>query len=255
MLKIITVMSAVGGAGATTVVAHLSAALAGRDRFVLAVDCCPENRLRLHFGMPLRDRSGWATALLEGKNWHEFAYRSTSNIDFLPFGEILADAQLDDVIKLMKQQPNWFQSEMAQVRFPVEAIVICDCPRLPAVFREQLLPISDIVLLVTSSDTVSYSIATRIATAARGANGPETLVVLNGFDAARQLDRDIALLLRTQHRQNFVSIKIHRDESLREALACKQTVFDFAPCSQAAHDFSALATATLSRLGETLEPT
>lgn len=253
MLKVITVMSAVGGAGATTIAAHLAAALTMRHRAVLAIDCCPENRLRLHFGMLLRDGAGWATALLAGTNWHESAYRSSNGIDFLPFGEIRHDSELDELIKLLRIQPNWFRTEMAQVRFPSEAILICDCPRSPAVFREQLLPASDLVLMVTTSDSVSYSIASRIAVGAEHGAGPQTLVLLNGFDPTRQLDRDIALLLRTRHRKTFVPAKIHRDESLREALACKQTVFDFAPSSQASHDFSSLASAVLSRLGEQVD--
>lgn len=246
-------MSAVGGAGATTIAAHLSAALTMRQHAVLAVDCCPENRLRLHFGMSLRDDTGWATSLLAGTSWHESAYRSSNGIDFLPFGEMRHDAQLDELIKLLRIQPNWFRSEMAQVRFPPESVIICDCPRLPAVFREQLLPASDLVLMVTSSDSVSYSIASRIADGAENNSCPQTLMVLNGFDPTRQLDRDIALLLRTRHRKSFVRVKIHRDESLREALACKQTVFDFAPSSQATHDFSSLASAVLGHLGASVE--
>lgn len=253
MLKVITIMSAVGGAGATTVAANLSAALTMQHRPALAMDCCPENRLRLHFGMALRDGAGWATALLDGASWHESAYRSSAGIDFVPFGEMRHDAQLDDVIEMMRIQPQWFRTEMAQVRFPSESILICDCPRMPAAFREQLIPMSDLVLVVTSSDSVSYSIASRVAHATENGAGPRTLVVLNGFDPLRQLDRDIALLLRTRDRALFVPAKIHRDEALREALACKQTVFTYAPSSQATHDFASLAGAVLARLGETVE--
>jgi cellulose biosynthesis protein BcsQ len=120
---------------------------------------------------------------------------------------------------------------------------------MPHALREQVLAVADLVLLVCSPDSLAYACATRIASDVHHAHGPSTMIVLNGFDSSRRLDRDISVLLRTQHKQSFSPVIVHRDESLREALACKQMVFDFAPSSQSAYDFSALATWTLARLG------
>jgi cellulose synthase operon protein YhjQ len=252
-LKVVAVISTVGGAGATTIAAHLSTALWLQQRDTLTFDWCSENRVRLHFGMPLGDRFGWATDLLDGSDWHAAACRSSNGVDFVPFGQLLHDGELDRLVDRLRDQPAWFRNQLTTLRIPSETIIVCDCPRMPAVLREQVLTAADLVLLVTAPDSVSYAAATRIASGVAEAGGTQTLMVLNGFEAARQLDRDISVLLRTQHKQLFSPVVVHRDESLREALACKQTVFEFAPSSQAAYDFSALATWTLARLGHALE--
>lgn len=254
-LKTVAVISAVGGAGATTVAAHLTTALSLQQRDALGMDWCPENHLRMHFGMSLIDQTGWASSLLSGTEWHSAAYRSGTGIDFLPFGGLQREAELDALAASLAKEPGWFVRQLALLRLPAETVVICDCPRMPAALREQVLAAADIILVITTSDSLSYAAATRIASGADQAGGTPTLLVLNLFDAVRRLDRDVAVLLRTQHHARFSPVVIHRDEALREALACKQTVFDFAPSSQAAYDFAALATWTLARLGQATEQT
>lgn len=247
-MKVVAVIGAVGGAGATTVAAHLATALSLQQREALCFDWCAENRLRLHFGMALADDGGWASSLLDGSDWHAAAYRCSSGVDFVPFGNIDGDGQLEQLTAWLKGEPDWFSTQLSLLRIPSETIVVCDCPRLPAALRDQVLSTADIVLVISTSDTVSYATSTRMAAGA-AQTAKQTMLVLNGFDSSRQLDRDIAVLLRTQHKAHFAPVVVHRDESVREAVACKQTVFDFAPSCQAAYDFSALATWTLARLG------
>lgn len=249
-IKTVAVISAVGGAGATTIAAHLSAALLLQQRDTLAFDWCPDNHLRLHFGMALRDRGGWAADLLSDKDWHAAAYRSSSGIDFVPFGQLANEKELDSLAKWLNNDPNWFRNQLLSLRVPTDTIAICDCPRMPAALREQALGAADFILVVTTSDTLSYAAAARIAEGADRNSGTPTAIVLNSFDSSRRLDRDISVVLRTQHKERFSPVVVHRDEALREALACKQTVFEFAPSSQAAYDFSAMTTWVLARLGQ-----
>lgn len=209
--------------------------------------------MRLHLGMPLSDRAGWAVNLLEGRDWHAVAYRSGNGLGFVPFGQLHDESELDRLQDWLGRQPDWFRRQLSFLRMPDETIVVCDCPRMPAVLRTQVLSVADLVLMVTTPDSVSYAAATRVAAGVEQAAGTHMAMVLNGFDSSRQLDRDISLLMRTQHKQGLSPVVIHRDESLREAVACKQTVFEFAPSSQAAYDFTALATWTLARLGRAVE--
>jgi cellulose synthase operon protein YhjQ len=258
-VEIVAVLGAVGGAGATTIAAHLSAALSLQKRNTLVFDWCADNLLRLHFGMSLNDRMGWATCLLDKADWYTAAYRSSNNVDFVPFGQLHNDGELDRLTSWLKDQPSWFRNQLNKLNLPPDTIVVCDCPRMPAALRDQVLSVADAVLLVTSPDSVSYTKTTHMVARieaiahAQPNAAPETLLLLNGFDSSRRLDRDISVLLRTQHKNRLSPVLIHRDESLREALACKQTVFEFAPSSQAAHDFATLATWTLARLGHQQE--
>jgi len=242
-------MGTVGGAGATTVAAHLSKALAAQRRHTLTVDCCTENVLRLYFGMSFQDGFGFAPNLLDGKEWHEAAYRSSDGMEFIPFGQLRNDQELETLLEKLKPQPKWLRTQLANLQMPPATVVICDCPRMPAGLREQVIWAADLVLMVAAPEAVSFAAVTHFSDKVARLHGPQTLVLLNGFDPARQLDRDIAVLLRTEHQDIFSPVVIHRDESVREAFACKKTVFDFAPSSQAAYDFGALATWLLARLG------
>jgi cellulose synthase operon protein YhjQ len=249
-MEIIAVIGAVGGAGATTVAAHLSVAFASQKRHTLTIDFCSENILRLHFGMAFDDSTGFAPNLLAEKEWCQAAYCSSGGLEFIPFGQLHNDQELDSLIERLRENPKWFRSQLVNLQLPPGTLVICDCPRMPAVLREQVIRAADLVLVVAAPEVISFAAVTRITDNVSRVQGSPTLVVLNGFDSARQLDRDIAVLLRTEHKPIFSPVVIHRDESVREALACKQTVFDFAPSSQAAYDFLALATWLLARLGQ-----
>lgn len=248
-MKIVAVLSAVNGAGSTTVAAHLATALHLQKRQTLAFDFCTDNLLRLHFGMPWSDHSGLAADLMQRRDWHKAAYRSAAGVDFVPFGKLDNEETLDRFIDWLKERPTWFANQLSTVQATHDAVVICDCPRMPATLREQVLAAADLVLLICRPETVSFASSTRIAAEVGMAHGPSTRIVLNGFDPSRRLDRDISVLLRTQHKSSLSPVVVRYDESLREALSCKQTVFDFAPSSQAAYDYTALATWTLARLG------
>lgn len=252
-MKCVAVIGAGGGMGATTTAAQLAAGLAAQHRPVLAFDFCPENLLRLHFGMPWDDDAGFATELLAERDWHAAACRSAGHIDFVPFGQIDSDAELSLLAERFAREPAWLGEQLLTLDLPQDTIVVCDCPRAPAALRAQVLARADLVLIVTLPDPVSYAIATRMTQKVARHGGPPTMVVLNCFDPSRRLDRDISVLLRTAFRSHLAPVLIHRDESLREALACKRTVFDFAPSSAAAHDFTALATWTMARLGHFAE--
>ena len=259
-MKVVAVIGVTGGAGATTAAANLSAALAWQKRDTLTFDFCATNALRLHFGMAWADDAGFARQLLNGQEWHTAAYRDGKDRPFVPFGALAHDDELERLTTALREQPHWFKSRLASVQLDSDAVVVCDCPSMPSVLREQVLAAADLVLLVCAPDPLSYARATDIvariaASSVKSRQDRDTpilpaLIVLNGFDSARRLDRDIALLLRTQYRPVFSPVLVHRDESLREALACKQMVLDFAPSSQAAYDFTALATWTLARLGQ-----
>ena len=249
-MNTIAVISAVGGAGATTVAAQLTAAFALQKRRTITFDFCSENILRLHFGMRFADQAGFACNLLAGKAWSEAAYRSGTGLNFVPFGQLRNDAELEFVVNWFRENPDWFGTQLAKLAMPADTLVICDTPRMPAMLREQVLSAAEIVLIVSAPDSISFATATRIVDKVARAGARAPLLLLNGFEAERQLDRDVSLLLRSQHKKVFSPVVIHRDESLREALACKQSVFDFAPLSQAAYDFSALATWIFSRLGQ-----
>ncbi|HEY5801404.1 MAG TPA: cellulose synthase operon protein YhjQ/BcsQ, partial [Burkholderiaceae bacterium] len=191
-------------------------------------------------------------ALLNGQEWQTAAFRSAGGLDFLPFGELANERDLDRLQQKLAQQSGWFRAQLAGLQLDADTIVLCDCPRAYPALREQVLARADLVLLICGPDVVSYAYATQmLANIKASPHGPESMIVLNAFEPTRRLDRDIAVLLRTGFKDRLSPAVLHRDEFLREALACKQTIFEFAPSSQAAYDFAALATWVMARLGHT----
>lgn len=249
-LSVIAVLGAAGGAGATTVTAHLATAIARQAKTVLCFDFCPDNVLRLHFGATLTDRDGFAAALIAQTPWQYAAYTAASGVRFLPFGLLQDDAALDQLTDWLRARPLWFRNQVDSLDLPPDAIILCDCPRLPAALRNQVLAAADLTLVACAPDPLSLASATRIATRLRDGRGVTGAVLLNGFEAARALDRDMQLVLRRRAGHLAAPVVIHRDESLREAFAHKLTVFDYAPASQAAQEFSALATWAIVRCGQ-----
>ena len=249
-MSVIAIIGASGGAGATTVTAHLATAIAQQDKPVLCFDFCPTNLLGLHFGAAFDAPDGFATALTAGLPWQQSAYASAAGVRFLPFGALEDDATLEQLCNWLDARPHWFRDSIAAIDLPADTIVLCDCPRLPAALRRQVLAAADIVLVVCTPDPLSLAAATRLAGQLQDDAGRLARILLNGYEAGRSLDRDMQLILRRLHGGLAAPVTLHRDESLREALASKQTVFDYAPDAQAALEFAALATWAIMRGSE-----
>jgi MinD-like ATPase involved in chromosome partitioning or flagellar assembly len=76
-----------------------------------------------------------------------------------------------------------------------------------------------------------------------------TLLLVNRFDPGSQLQRDLLLVWRNHYAARLLPVAIHFDEALREALAFKQPLSQYAADSLAAQDILSLATWCLGRRG------
>lgn len=249
-MNFVPVAAAAGGVGATTVAAHLAACLQRRRRLGAAFDFCPGNALRLHLGMEWGDGAGFAPQVLAGRPWFEAAYRSADGVAFLPFGQVADEGEALRFAAWLEERPGGLAGCLSEIRLAADAVILADLPRSPWRLVRPALTCSRLAVVVVAPDAVSYAALPGLLDDLAGAGAGEVAVLLNGFDPTRTLDRDMALLLAHAPGSRLAPVKIHRDEAVREALASKQTVFDYAPSSQAAHDFAAFATWLLTRLGQ-----
>jgi cellulose synthase operon protein YhjQ len=239
-MKVLCVTGIGGGTGVTTVAAQLAAALKAQDRPVVAFDFSPDNTLRLHFGMALNDDSGLAPQVLSGQAWNEVAYRSANGVDFVPFGN-LDEAGLNRFGDLLAQQPDWLSRHLDELDLPADALVVLDCPRTFGPLWLQALAAATLVLIVLAPDALSFARAKANERSMRLPGDARIKYLFNGFDASRDLDRDVVAVVRSELQEKLVPVMLHRDEHLREALASKRDIYEYAPSSQAAQDFSSLA--------------
>lgn len=246
-MKVVSITGAAGGVGATTVAAQLASSLAARGRFVIVFDFSPQNALRLHFGMPWEDGNGLVPSVLSGKPWHEAAYRCENGVDFLPFGEC-GEQDTAAFGRLLLKEPDWLASRLGELDVDDDTFILFDCPRAGHELRSQAHALSDLVLTVAAADTASYAAlaGSRDRFAPEDAN--KVACLINGFDPTRELDRDIAQLLRIEQGEHLCPVTVHRDESVREALASKLSLDAYAPHSQASVDYAALSTWLVARL-------
>lgn len=252
-MKVVAVVGVVGGVGATALVANLSQAAVVQGSPVLAFDFSSSNMLRLYFGMNWDDRTGLAPQILAGRSWYEAAYYVPNGVDFVPFGASDDPALGERLASWLDDRPGWFAAQIAALDMPQNALLIVDCAAAPTAIMRQVLPAADLVLVAARADPNSYARVHDVLQLTCKMTSAETSTVLCQFDASRQLDRDIAVLLRSDPRFALAPVTLHQDEYLREALAHKQTVLGYSPASQAANDFRALCTWVVARLGHRQE--
>lgn len=248
-MKVVSITGIRGGVGATTVAAQLPSALMTRNWHVIAFDFSPQNELRLHFGMTWEDGNGLIPHVLSGKPWNEAAYRCENGVDFLPFGKC-GENEAADFEHLLKQEQDWLASRLGELESDDSTCVVIDCSHAGPAFCSQVYALSDMILVVLEADTLSYAALAESPLVFAPGHAEKVVYLLNGFDPTRELDRDIAKLLRADLGAQLCPVTIHRDESVREALASKLSIEAYAPYSQAADDFASLSTWLVARLAQ-----
>lgn len=242
-MKVVTVVSAKGGVGKTTLAANLASVLAARGRRVLAVDLDPQNALRLHFGIPLDTIDGISRATLAGDPWQTVMFDGVDGVTVLPFGAVVEDdrrrfeAHVD-------REPEWLAKSLESLVLDAGDIVIVDTPPGSSVYTRAALTAANFALNVVLADAASYAAIPQMermieAYAAPRASFSGQGYVVNQVDQSRQLSKDVLKVLRNMLGNRMFSGVIHADEALSESLACDTTLIHYDPLSQAAADLKA----------------
>jgi len=245
-MKVISVTGITGGVGATTLVAQLAFALRARGSRVIAFDFSPHNMLRLHFGMPWAEGGGLVPYILSDKPWHESAYRCENMIEFLPFGKC-NEHEIAAFYRMQHKNPSWLAERLAELHTDEDTYVLIDSPRSGHDLRAQAHALSNLILIALEADTQAYAVLEQAQTSLSLADAEKAVLLLNAYDPTRKLDCDIAKLLLHTHQANLCPVTIHRDEFVREALASKRSLREYAPYSQAASNFTTLTTWLIAR--------
>ncbi|MFC7610132.1 cellulose synthase operon protein YhjQ/BcsQ [Teichococcus aestuarii] len=103
-MPLIAFASPKGGVGKTTLAANVADALCRSGRSVLLLDLDPQNALRLHFGVPLHDTSGFMADLPRRPDWRAQVRRTASGVLLLPHGAMELRAVLEQSL-LLEREP------------------------------------------------------------------------------------------------------------------------------------------------------
>jgi cellulose synthase operon protein YhjQ len=254
-MKVVSVVSATGGTGKTTLAASLACVLAKAGRRVVAVDLAPQNALRLHFGVPLDRTDGVASALLDANDWQSAIVESADDVALLPFGALDFE-RLQTFARHLEANRDAFAQGLSSLQLGTADIVVIDTPPGDSPFTRAALSAADFALNVALADAASYAAfaQTQAMIESFAATRPEfagEACVINQADQSRQLNKDVIRVLRDLLGDRMFPGVIHSDEGVREALACNTTIEHYDASSQAAADIRECATWLLDALETT----
>lgn len=244
-MTILAVISPKGGVGKTSVSVNLSCALAEKGRAIRLVDLDPQNALRLHLGADMGENDGMAPQTLRQRSWRNAEFDSAYGVSFVPFGNV-SEADRIALEAHLARTPGWLRDNLSALGHGAGELIVIDTPPGPSVYAQQALSIANIVLVVMISDAGSYATLPAIEGLLEHycGNRPDfygSYYVLNQFDAAKSLNRDIKSVMQNDLGDRLAPYCVHRDESMSEALAYQQPVKRYAPYSQCVNDIEHLS--------------
>ena len=251
-MPLIAIASPKGGVGKTTLTAHLAAILAGRGYRVMVLDLDPQNALRLHLGVSIREQGGFLARITERPDWRRCVQETDSGVKLLPFGFAEPDEALD-IAAALGQDPGLLASPVQQMLNDPDMVLLADTPPGPGTAIAALYPLVDLMVLVLLADAGSASLVPQIAAnrfmgrgslAIRAAE--KAVVVLNQFEAAAPLSAAV-LDMASRALGHRLLGAVARDQAVAEALADKRVLTE--DHGTAAEDLQVIADAVVKRAG------
>lgn len=243
-MPVIAIASPKGGVGKTTLTAHLGAHIAAQGWKVVALDLDPQNALRLHLGLSIREESGVMAALSDTTDWAAAMLDTPFGVKLLPFGNADPVDALDGCAAIM-EDPGLIARPVREIAQRPDTVVLLDTPPGPNPATAALLPLIDLTVLVLLADGGSAAMIPRIAdnsfmgrSAAARRAAERAVVVLNQYDAEAPLAGAVLDMAGRRLGTRLLGT-IRRDEALAEALADKQLLLD--GDTPAAQDIRAIA--------------
>lgn len=216
-MHIVALQGIRGGVGTTSIVAGLAWAAREQGARVLAVDLCPDNLLGIHLGLPRDDGRGWSRLAAPGQEWRTMLHHYESGLDLLPHGGARPQGGVD-----------WLWA------IDGYDLLLLDLP------TGTPLALPGRLLTVVNADANCH---VRLCDHALAVD--ERLLVTQ-FTSRRALQQDL-LDLWLAGNLPLLTLRLHRDEAMAEAMAAKQPVGRYAPTSLIAHELNSLAFWCLER--------
>jgi cellulose synthase operon protein YhjQ len=254
-MPLICFASPKGGVGKSTLAANVACEIARTGRQVVALDLDPQNTLRLHFGMDLRETGGFMRDLPRQPDWRHVGQRGSHGVYVLPYGS----SDMQEAISVSRQlgdHPALLSDHIADMLAQPGLVVVADTEPGPSASLAAILPSADLLVSVLLVDATSSAVVPSIENgraygldwiSSTGSAASRQVFVLNQFDPKTRLGPTIAQGL-ARHLGGRLLGVVHRDEHVGEAIAAQKPVADYAAAAQATHDIRRIAEAITSRI-------
>jgi len=242
MKNVLSIVSAKGGVGKSTIAANIAAGLCELGHPVLAIDLDPQNALRFHFSFDSGRTPGLVAA--DEHNFAQLFEPTNLGVELLSYGNS-SEQQRMDFEDLLKRNPNWLKEQLTKLQLPDDAVVVLDTPPGPSVYMSQALLTSSLSLVVVLPDAGSYvSLPQMMSLLEKYCLHRQDFIdygiIVNQSDQSKTLSKDVLSMLRSSFGERIVG-RIHLDQSISESLACGQTALKYAPYSEGSYDLMACA--------------
>jgi chromosome partitioning protein len=260
-VRSIAIMNQKGGVGKTTTAVNLSAALAEAGQRVCLVDLDPQAHASLHLGVTLRDGQPSTYDVLTGDALFQQVRRKiTDNLSLIPAHLDLAAAEVELAGEVGREVilRDKLQQDDAQLDY-----LIIDCPPSLGVLtinaltmvREVFLPLQPHFLALHGLSKLLRTI--EIVSQRLNPHLRLTGVLLCMFDAntrlAGEVSSDVTAYFQPGREANRLwstartfETRIRRNIRLAESPSFGQSIFQYAPSSNGAEDYRALAREVLA---------
>lgn len=249
-MPLILFTSPKGGVGKTTLAAHVAAILCRRGHRVMALDLDPQNALRLHLGLSIRDDAGFMSGLGQHGSWISALVETPSGVRLLPFGSAAPPRALELGAMLMAG-PELLADPVRDMLSDPDLVLLADSPPGPSAAVSAIMPLADLAVIVLLTDSGSAALIPQVIAGSCYGRGilatrmaERAGIVLNQVDLDSRLST--AVLDSAAHLLGpRLLAAICRDDALAEALADRRLLTDGA--GGAAEDLALLADAVIAR--------
>ncbi|HEY8613144.1 MAG TPA: cellulose synthase operon protein YhjQ/BcsQ, partial [Roseomonas sp.] len=226
---------------------------AARGHEVLGLDVDPQNALRLHLGLPVREEEGFMSGLGSGAAWRAALRQTPYAVSLLPHGVVEPRRALE-LARLLMDRPEILAEPVREMLADPHRVVILDSPPGSCPALSALMPMIDLSVVALLADGGSASLIPQIADgrflgrgtlAARAAE--RAVLVLNQVELDAPLSVAVLDCAQATMGTRLLGV-VARDAGVAEALADRRLPVEVAG-SRAAEDLSLLTEALIGRLG------
>jgi cellulose biosynthesis protein BcsQ len=156
----------------------------------------------------------------------------------MPYGDVTEEQRVEFEDNLSRD-PNFLARGLHTVLNYPGLVIVADFPPGPGPALKAMTDLADLHLVVMLADTASLSLLPQIenekmiGAALNQRSGH--FFVLNQSDSRRNISRDVTAFMQQRLGDRLLGV-VNRDESVAEANASQQSIFDFSPVSAAAFD-------------------